>query len=256
MLQIEPIPAFTDNYLWGVHDGTNAWIVDPGDAEPVMVWLEKRQLTLAGILITHHHPDHIGGIDTLHLYAPSAVVIGPDNPRIGGLTRTVGDGDDVTLLGHTFHILSVPGHTLDHLAYFCPTLTPPRLFCGDTLFAAGCGRLFEGSPAQMWRSLQRLAALPADTLIYCAHEYTLANLRFALAVEPDNAELQQRHRDAQALRAAGQPTVPSTLALELATNPFLRSPKPAVMARAREQEPAVCDSETAFAALRRWKDQF
>ena len=256
MLRIEPIAAFSDNYIWALHDGGRAWIVDPGAAEPVLAWLQQRQATLAGLLITHHHSDLIGGIVTLRLSAPDIEVIGPDNPRIAGLTRTVAEGDDVTLLGHTFRVLAVPGHTLDHLAYLGSELTPPRLVCGVTLFAAGCGRLFEGSPAQMWQSLQRLAALPADTLLYCAHEYTLANLRFALAVEPDNAALQQREREAQALRAAGQPTVPSTLALELATNPFLRSRQPGVMARARQRDVSVCDSETAFATLRRWKDQF
>ncbi len=256
MLQVEPIAAFTDNYIWALHDGSAAWVVDPGDAAPVVDWLAGRRLALAGILITHHHPDHIGGVATLRRHAPDAAVVGPDNPRIDGLTRTVADGDTVELLGQRFETLAVPGHTLDHLAYFCDASNPPHLFCGDTLFAAGCGRLFEGTPEQMWHSLHRLAALPADTRVYCAHEYTLSNLHFALAVEPDNAALQQRVAQARRTREAGQPTVPSTLALELATNPFLRAAEPAVLASARAREPAVRDGETAFAVLRRWKDQF
>jgi len=256
MLQIEPIAAFNDNYIWALHDGNEAWIVDPGDAAPVLNWLAHHPLELAGLLITHHHPDHIGGIATLRRHAPTAEVIGPDNPRIEGLTRSVRDGEVVTLLDRRFETIAVPGHTLDHLAYFCRDANPPRLFCGDTLFGAGCGRLFEGTPEQMWHSLQRLAGLPPETLIYCAHEYTLANLRFALAVEPDNPALQGRNDHDQQSRAAGRPTLPSTLTLELATNPFLRGHVPAVQTRARSREPEVCDSATAFAALRRWKDQF
>lgn len=255
MLQIEPIAAFNDNYIWVLHDGLQAWVVDPGDATPVLNWLAHRPLQLAGLLITHHHPDHIGGIAALRRHAPAAEVIGPDNPRIEGLTRRVDDGECVTLLDRHFDVIGVPGHTLDHLAYFSRDMNPPRLFCGDTLFAGGCGRLFEGSPAQMWHSLQRLMELPPETLIYCAHEYTLANLRFALAVEPDNAALQQRQVHDQRSREAGRPTLPSTLAQEQATNPFLRGGEAAVLAAARKRESDVCDSATAFAALRRWKDR-
>ncbi len=255
-MQIAPIAAFSDNYIWALHDDQRAWVVDPGDAAPVLAWLQCHGLTLAGILVTHHHPDHIGGLAALRAHAPAAVVIGPDNPRIASLTRTVDDGDEVELLGHRFRVIAVPGHTLDHLAFHAIDHQPPLLFCGDTLFAAGCGRLFEGTPRQMWQSLQRLALLPGETCVYCAHEYTLSNLRFALAVEPDNRDLQQRTRDAEALRAADQPTLPSTISLERATNPFLRATEPVVQLSARRHDPAVCDDETAFAALRRWKDHF
>jgi hydroxyacylglutathione hydrolase len=255
-LQIAPIAAFTDNYIWAIHNDRDAWLVDPGDAAPVLAWLQQQRLALAGVLVTHHHPDHIGGLAELCAAAPAAIIIGPDNPRIAHLTRPVEDGDDVELLGHRFQVMRVPGHTLDHIAFYCADHVPPLLFCGDTLFAAGCGRLFEGTPEQMWQSLQRLAALPGDTRIYCAHEYTLSNLRFALAVEPDNPDLLRRYYETKAQRAAGQPTLPSTMALERATNPFLRVAEPAVRKRARDRQPAVCDDATVFAALRRWKDQF
>jgi hydroxyacylglutathione hydrolase len=256
MFAIHPIPAFTDNYLWCLHDGRRAWVVDPGDAAPVTAWLRANDLELEGILITHHHPDHIGGVAELTAEYGPTLICGPDNPRIPALTRTVGAGDAVELLGHRFEVLAVPGHTLDHIAYFCRGAQPPLLFCGDTLFAGGCGRLFEGTPEQMYDSLQRLAALPAETAVYCTHEYTQANLRFARAVEPENDVLARRAEAVDAARARGEVTLPSTVGQELATNPFLRSEVPAVAAAARQHEPAARSVVEVFAAIRRWKDVF
>lgn len=257
MLTIDPIPAFEDNYIWCLRRGDEAWVVDPGDAAPVQAHLAASGLKLAGILITHHHGDHTGGIRELTVGRPGLPVYGPAVSDITGLTRPLEDGDDVEVLGIRFEVLAVPGHTLDHIAYFWPGdgSRAPLLFCGDTLFAAGCGRVFEGTPAQMFASLERLAALPAATAVYCAHEYTLSNLRFAAAVEPASAELARRTEEATARRTRGEPTLPSTLALELATNPFLRCREPAVQAAARQRGEAASPAEI-FAVLRAWKDKF
>ena len=221
MLTIRPIRAFRDNYIWclSAHDSDEAVVVDPGDAGPVLQALADWQLRLTGILVTHHHPDHTGGIDELLRYH-EVPVFGPAGPGIPQVTEALADGDRFRLLGLDFRVLAVPGHTLDHLAFVVDASHPPLLFCGDTLFAAGCGRLFEGSPAQMQASLQQLAALPADTAVYCAHEYTLANLQFATAVEPDTTALRQRLADAEARRANDHPTLPSSIGLERQTNPF------------------------------------
>lgn len=254
-MEIHPIPAFTDNYLWCLHEAGEAWVVDPGDAAPVIAFLETHGLRLRGILITHHHPDHIGGVAVLAARLRPEVICGPDNPRISHRSHSVGDGDRIEVLGRRFEVKSVPGHTLDHLAYYCDQTDPPILFCGDTLFAGGCGRLFEGTPQQMYQSLQRLAALPPRTAVYCAHEYTESNLRFAAAVEPDNRELAARRAAVASARARHQPTVPSTLADELATNPFLRVESEAVAVAVSRREPATTAVER-FAALRRWKDDF
>jgi hydroxyacylglutathione hydrolase len=257
MLTIDPIAAFSDNYIWLIrNDHTNdAFVVDPGDAAPVEAALKERQLSLSGILITHHHLDHTGGLAQLRArYNP--VVYGPANSAIEGIDHRVGGGDTVQVLGETLSVMEVPGHTLDHIAYFHDG-EPPILFCGDTLFAGGCGRVFEGTPPMMHESLQTLAALPTDTRVYCAHEYTLANLAFALAVEPDNAELQQRVADARATRAGNEPTVPSTLSLELKTNPFLRCNEPELLESLRSQGRLQGESGAAvFAAVRGWKDNF
>jgi hydroxyacylglutathione hydrolase len=255
-LSITPLPAFGDNYLWLLSRNGQAAVVDPGDAAPVQRALASSGLKLAAILVTHHHADHIGGLDALG--ATGAVVYGPRGEDIDGIGVRVGEGDRIDVIGIPFTVLEVPGHTAGHIAYFTDAVEPPLVFCGDTLFACGCGRLFEGTAAQMLNSLDHLAALPASTRVYCAHEYTLANIRFALAVEPANPMLQQRARDAAELRERGEPTVPSTMALELATNPFMRSDTPDVRAAAvqRAGPAAGTDRVQTFAAIRKWKDGF
>jgi hydroxyacylglutathione hydrolase len=253
-LRIEPIAAFKDNYLWLLARGTVAAIVDPGDAAPVLRRLSDAKLQLTTILATHHHADHVGGVEAL-VGATGAHVFGPRTETIPCLGTPLDDGDRIEVLGHAFDVLDVPGHTRGHIAYYAPSLG--AVFCGDTLFACGCGRLFEGTPEQMTVSLRRLAALPADTRAYCAHEYTLANIRFALAVEPDNAALRARSRACEALRGEGKPTVPSTIGEELATNPFLRCDVPAVRQRAERASAGASASTVAtFAALREWKNRF
>ena len=251
MFEISFIPAFKDNYIWLLRQGQRAFVVDPGDAAPVLARLQADGLRLEGILITHHHADHQGGIAELTAHSP-AEVYAPANESITGCTRPLRGGECIEVLGQAVSVLAVPGHTLGHLAYYAPG----ALFCGDTLFGAGCGRLFEGTPAQMAASLDRIAALPDDTRVYCAHEYTEMNLRFALAVEPDNAALQARVAKVQAQRAAGLPSVPSTLAEEKATNPFLRCGEATVIEQGL-QHAAVDRSKTAiFAAIRGWRNNF
>jgi len=254
MLCIHTIPAFEDNYFWLVHDAdsTDAWVVDPGAAEPVEKSLAALGLRLTGILVTHHHADHTGGVSQL-AERHAARVVGPASERIPQIQQTLSDGDEVEIAGARFRVIAVPGHTLDHIAYHCAT--DAVLFCGDTLFAGGCGRMFEGTPAQMQASLARLADLPADTRVYCAHEYTLGNLAFARRVEPENDDLARREADARATRARGEPTVPSTIGLELATNPFLRTGHTRVIAAAARHKGApVSKAADVFAAIRRWKD--
>lgn len=220
MQKVHPIPAFSDNYIWCVIDESaqQALVVDPGDAKPVLTFLEENNLGLSAILVTHHHRDHTGGIASLRSRYGDARVYGPDS--ITDRTDTVGDGDKVRIEGFgDFVVTGVPGHTLDHVAYY----QKGHLFCGDTLFSAGCGRLFEGTPAQMFASLQRLADYPDDTLVYPAHEYTLGNLRFAATVEPDNAEIATYRAWVEEQRALGKPSLPTTIQQEKAVNPFLRS---------------------------------
>ena len=251
-----PIPAFNDNYLWLLHDGQRALIVDPGDASPVLQALRDSHLELESILVTHHHADHTGGINELR-EATGARVFGPAREQIPGPFTPLEDGDTVQALGLDFQVIDVPGHTAGHIAFFTPEANgKPLLFCGDTLFSGGCGRLFEGTPAQMLASLDRLAALPGNTVVCCTHEYTMANLRFALAVEPDNRELIGYHARCAALREARKPTLPTSIAQELMINPFLRTRHPTVMAAARRFDPAAHDDNTLFAAIRQWKNQF
>jgi hydroxyacylglutathione hydrolase len=250
-----PLPAFDDNYIWLLHDGHQALVVDPGDAQPVLQVLQAQHLQLRAILVTHHHADHVGGVAMLR-EATGATVYGPAGEEMPEPLERMVEGDVRELLGLRFEVLDVPGHTAGHIAWYCPDAGgAPLLFCGDTLFSGGCGRIFEGTPAQMLASLDKLAALPGPTRVCCAHEYTLSNLRFARAVEPDNAALQRHTEHCVQLRARQQPTLPSTLALERDVNPFLRSRQPAVreLMCARAGAP---DDVGVFAALRTWKNEF
>jgi hydroxyacylglutathione hydrolase len=253
------LPAFADNYIWMVHDDTRAFVVDPGDAAPVAEALKQRALQLAGILVTHHHPDHVGGVDALRplLAATGGLVHGPARERIPEPFVPLRGGDVVQLLGLSFTVIDVPGHTAGHIAFAQQGVAEsPLLFCGDTLFSAGCGRLFEGTPAQMAASLAALAALPADSQVCCTHEYTMSNLRFAATVEPANADIAAHTAHCQALRAEGVPTLPSTLALERRINPFLRCTEPAVVAAARREGAANDEPVAVLATLREWKNRF
>ena len=254
-LEIIPVPAFTDNYIWLIISGRYCAVIDPGEAKPVRGVLEERDLEPCAILLTHHHHDHVGGVRSLLKEHP-VPVWGPADERMPKATHAVGEGDNVTLpeLGLNLRVIDVAGHTRSHIAYY--SRAEGLLFCGDTLFSIGCGRLFEGTPEQMQQSLDKLAGLPDETLVYCAHEYTAANCRFALSVEPDNEALQQRCRDVEAMRAKNQPTLPSRLADERACNPFLRTRTPAVIAAARRHRPEVGDDPAAiFGVIRELKDQ-
>lgn len=260
MFDVIPIPAFNDNYLWLFRaDGTReCGIVDPGDAAPVLQALQDNDLTLAAIFITHHHGDHTGGISRL-LQEYDVPVYGPDSANIPSVTHTLHDGDSIEVFGKRFRILEIPGHTLDHIAYFADASDGdvPLLFCGDTLFAGGCGRVFEGTHSMMHNSLQKLAVLPADTRVYCAHEYTMANLKFAHAVTPDSQALASRIDRDSNLRQQDIPTVPTTIAAELQTNPFLRcSEEDVAAAAASHSGQSLSSPEDVFAVIRQWKDAF
>ncbi|MEW6514897.1 MAG: hydroxyacylglutathione hydrolase [Pseudomonadota bacterium] len=249
-MQIEPILAFEDNYIWALRDNGQVVVVDPGEAAPVERYLAKVGARLTAILVTHRHGDHIGGIAELMARYPVSVY-GPAREAAEVVTHPLRDGDRVTVLGVEFEVIEVPGHTLGHIAFYRPGI----LFCGDTLFGAGCGRVFEGTLPQMHASLARLAALPPDTQVYCAHEYTQSCLRFAKTVEPDNTAIDARIVAVAAQRAAGQPSVPSTLADELATNPFLRWSAPGVIAAATAHLGHRPTNDAAtFGAIRVWRD--
>lgn len=255
-LGVITVPAFKDNYVWIVHDGFHAAVIDPGDAAPVIAALEAHSLRLTAILLTHHHADHVGGVPAL-CERYRVPVYGPRNERIAGITQALSEGDRVALAKPAIElsVLDVPGHTAGHIAYVATA--QHWLFCGDTLFAGGCGRLFEGTPAQMHDSLGKLAALPEDTLIYCAHEYTLSNLRFAREAEPGNAIIEQRLVHEQQRRDDGYPTVPSTVAIEKETNPFLRTGEKKIIGRLQALgRLKLEDPVSVLAALREWKNVF
>ncbi|WP_431096683.1 hydroxyacylglutathione hydrolase [Polaromonas aquatica] len=255
-MYLTPIPAFDDNYFWLLHDGKRALVVDPGDAGPVQRTLEQHALQLESILVTHHHADHTGGVNVLR-EATGAKVYGPATERIPQPYLPLKGGDLARALDMDFQVIDVPGHTAGHIAYYAQGVNgKPLLFCGDTLFSGGCGRLFEGTPAQMLSSLDKLSALPGNTVVCCAHEYTLSNLRFAMAVEPDNAELAAYLTQCTALRNQSQPTLPTSIAKELLVNPFLRTRQPTIMAAARRFDASAHDDSTVFAAIRQWKNQF
>jgi len=251
---IVAIRAFQDNYIWCLRRASAAVIVDPGDAHPVLDYLSNEGLRLTAILTTHHHADHVGG-NTKLLSKYNVPVFGPARETIPGITRTLREGDTIEVpgIGLNFRVFDVPGHTAGHIAYYGEGV----LFCGDTLFSCGCGRLFEGTAGQMHSSLSKLAALPGDTLVYCAHEYTLSNLRFARAADPGNPAIGDREASARAALSAGNPSLPSTLESELAANPFLRCGNPAVAATASQYAGRILTKPVeVFAALRQWKDKF
>lgn len=251
MTIVEAIPVLRDNYVWAIHDGRGAVLVDPGESPPILAWLARRGITPVAILVTHHHADHVGGIPDLLARYPMPVH-GPTRGAAPALPVAEGDIVELPGLGWRLSVMETPGHTLDHVCY----VGHGHLFCGDTLFSVGCGRLFEGTPDEMHGSLARIAALPGDTLVHCAHEYTLANIAFAQEVEPDNAALRERHMQALALRKAGRPTLPVALATELATNPFLRCERESVrVAASQHTGMPVAPGVRTFAAVRAWKDE-
>ena len=264
LLQVWPIPAFDDNYIWCIHDGKSALVVDPGDAAPVLEYLEQAHLSLKGILVTHHHADHTGGIiSLLNALGNQIPVYGPFGDNIPGRTQIAKEGDKIEIASPriSLTVYEVPGHTLSHIAYFAnmqANVLEPMLFCGDTLFASGCGRLFEGTPSQMFQSLTKFAALPKNTLVFCTHEYTLSNIRFALAVEPNNQNLIAWSQQAQELRQKGLPTLPTTIGHELQVNPFLRSNQAEVVnaAKAIATQADLPSPAHVLAVIRAWKDRF
>ncbi|MBW4550292.1 MAG: hydroxyacylglutathione hydrolase [Aphanocapsa sp. GSE-SYN-MK-11-07L] len=256
-MEIHLLPAFTDNYFFVLHDPQrqSAAVIDPGAAQPVLACLASLSANLEAILITHHHHDHVGGISQLLKEFPQAIVYGgaADRGRIPGQQVYLQEGDRVTFGDRTAEVLFVPGHTLGHIAYYFPATEHKlgELFCGDTLFAGGCGRLKEGSPAQMVASLSKIRDLPAPTRVWCAHEYTLKNLLFAQTVDRDNADLEVRLAEVKQIRQQGRPTIPTAIALEKLTNPFLRWDNPKL-----QQAVNAHDSIQTFARLRGMKDQF
>lgn len=259
-LEYVPVPAFADNYIWLVSDGRDAVAVDPGEAAPVRAYLAERGWRLSAILLTHHHADHVGGVAELIGDTPISVY-GPAAEGIALVTHPLSGGDHVHLSPPRLEldVIDVPGHTRGHIAYFQPggTDASPHVFCGDTLFACGCGRLFEGTPAQMLSSLDKLAALPGETRVHCAHEYTLSNIRFALACDPENADLLAWRDRAAGLRERNVPTLPTTISHERAVNPFLRAEAPAIQRALGEQlHETISNRLEAFTVMREWKNRF
>ncbi len=256
-LAVSPIPAFRDNYIWMIASHTHAVVIDPGDATPVLDTLQKRSLQLSAILLTHRHEDHTAGVAGLLAKYP-VPVYGPKNDDIPSVTVPLQEGDTVTLPDLddlSLAVLDVPGHTRGHIAYYAAA--EKWLFCGDMLFGAGCGRMFEGTPEQMLASLSKLAALPEDTAVFAGHEYTLSNLRFAREIEPDNAAIDERARNDQARLNRRQPTLPSTIGIEKATNPFLRADRTNVMQRLKALGRLQHETPVeAFAAMREWKNTY
>lgn len=253
-MKLLALPAFNDNYIWMLHDGRRSIVVDPGDATVVHAALTELGLELAGILVTHHHGDHVGGVDALRP-VQRGPVWGPARENIPKPFVPLRGGERIEAMGMAFDVIDVPGHTAGHIAYVhTPDDEAPILFCGDTLFSAGCGRLFEGTAAQMHQSLSQLSALPPDTRVCCAHEYTLSNLRFARAVEPGNAEISSHTAWCEAQRAAGHPTLPSSIRTERQINPFLRCAEPSVVQSALAHGAASADPIDVLAALRSWKN--
>jgi len=253
-IEVVPVRAFNDNYVWTLVNGSNAAVVDPGDAAPVLAYLHAHKLTLTAILNTHHHADHVGGNEELlrHFSVP---VYGPHDERIASVTRRLREGERFTLdgIGVELTVLEIPAHTRSHISFH----NEDMLFCGDTLFACGCGRIFEGTPAQMHAALTKLIALPDHTRVYCGHEYTLSNIRFALAAEPGNAALADWEREAAAQRARDEVTLPSTIAREKAANPFVRCDQPGVIASASKRAGRpLTDATSVLAEIRDWKNNF
>ena len=267
MLSVFPIKAFRDNYIWCIQDSNtrDCIIIDPGDDKPVIKYLASNKLTLKAILVTHHHYDHVDGISELLAYAKrhSSDIIdvyGPSESKVKSITHPMKQGDQLTLLATTFEVNEVPGHTLDHISYYSDhdsQHSSPWLFCGDTLFSAGCGRLFEGTPAQMLGSLKKLTELPLNTEVYCTHEYTLSNLAFAQAVLPNDAKIKHYINTCQTKRDLSQPTLPSTIETELKINPFVLCGRTDVQnSVSQHTESLVVNELDTFTRLRSWKDSF
>ena len=254
MIKIEPIKAFSDNYIWLVTTNEGSIVIDPGESSNVINHIHKNQLDLKAIFITHHHFDHTGGIDEITSYYP-VDVFGPNN-NIQTISKKLRDGDKINIIGIEFQIIEIPGHTLDHIAYYSKNNGNPVLFCGDTLFAAGCGRVFEGTFEQMYESLIKLKNLPNTTKIYCGHEYTLSNLEFAKEAEPFNQNILSRYNEVIKLREKGIPSLPSLLSTELKTNPFLRCDSKEVQENISTKFNTLKETKEIFKALRLWKDNF
>lgn len=255
MINIEPIKAFDDNYIWLMTTNEGSIVVDPGENINLLKVIEKKNIKLDAILVTHHHYDHTGGIEELLTKYPNLKVYGPNN-NVDLIKSRLVDGELLNVIGVDFEVIEIPGHTLDHIAYYANINNSPLLFCGDTLFAGGCGRVFEGTFDQMYESLMKLKKLPQNTRIYCGHEYTINNLKFAKAVEPDNIDLIARYNDAIDLRKNNIPTLPSTLSIELKTNPFLRAEKNNVQKIIPNEFKTGLSEKEIFSALRQWKDNF